>query len=67
MGTDIKGGDRHNRRGQTKTPWIQNETSNTEEYKYQMLYKNDAKVLIEMTRKFITNFKIRENALKGEV
>ena len=38
----------------------------TEEHKYEMLYENDAKVLIEMARKFIKKFEMREKALKGE-
>ena len=38
----------------------------TEEHRYEMLYENDAKVLIEMARKFIKNFEMREKALKGE-
>ena len=49
-------------------PVIENKSKNkTEEHKYEKLYENDAKALIEITRKFMTNFEIREKALKGEV
>ena len=46
---------------------IENMNKNkTEGHKYEMLYENDAKVLIEMARKFITNFERREKVLRGE-
>ena len=39
----------------------------TEGHKYEMLYENDAKVLIEIARKFITNYEMRDKILKGEI
>ena len=39
----------------------------TEGHKYEMLYENDAKVLIEIARKFITDHEMRDKILKGEI